>query len=170
MESNTYKNSNCSICGKNQKKDPFLSIFDYCPTCDKIICEKCKRKHDQSHYLIKNNEKFVKCLIHPKEYNDSYCNECQTHACKTCRKKLHQGHNKELFDEIEPTEEEKIDINNKINSLKKEKDLLEDNKINKLKKMENELKETQNKIIIQYEKDKINSEKKLKKKYRYNEI
>lgn len=162
MEENTYRNSNCSICGKNQKKDNNIPIFDFCPTCTKIFCEKCKLNH--VHTLMKNNEKFVKCFIHPNTYNDSYCNDCKTHLCKICRKnKQHIGHHKDGIDEFEPTDEEKDDVNKYIISLKNEKDSLEDNKRKELEKMENDLKIFKNKIIYKYKKDKILSEKKLKK-------
>ena len=162
MEANTYRNSNCSICGKNQKKDYDLPIFDFCPTCNKIFCEKCKINHE--HILIKNNEKFVRCLIHPNKKNDSYCNDCKMHLCVLCRKsKKHVGHNKDAIDEIEPTDEEKDDVNKYLTSLKKERDTLEDNKRKELEKMESDLEKDKKKIIYNYKKDKILSEKKLKK-------
>ena len=61
----------------------------YCIKCDKIFCSNCILKHlkindkNQTNlnkgYIIKNNEKFIKCLLHLKEKNLAFCLKCNTH-------------------------------------------------------------------------------------------
>ena len=77
MKKYTYLYSECSLCKKKQNEFKETPIFSYCIKCDKIICSDCIFKHLEinaknhinlnEEYLIKNNEKNVKCLLHPKE-------------------------------------------------------------------------------------------------------
>ena len=111
MRKNTYLESKCSLCPIKQNELKQTPIFSYCIKCDKIICSECLQGHlelnEKNHpnldkeYIIKNNEKSIKCLSHPKENNSAFCFECNTHICNKCDKdKTHMGHrmyNKEGF-------------------------------------------------------------------------
>ena len=52
-------------------------------------------------YIIKNNEKSIKCLLHPKEKNLAFCLNCNIHICEKCmRSKKHIRHKKNNMIEI----------------------------------------------------------------------
>ena len=156
MRKNTYLFSECSLCHKKQNEFKNTSIFSYCIKCDKVICPDCISKHlemnDKNHpdlnkeYIIKNNEKDIKCLLHPKEKNLSFCLECNTHICKECmKKKKHMYHTKISIIEVLITDEIKNILNNIINIYreritqldnekeKKKTELLKEKEINKRK-------------------------------------
>ena len=80
MEKYTYKYSECSICHKKQNEYKDIPIFSYCTKCDAVICsdhlekhlrtnEKCHQGLSSEYVIIKNNEKTIKCMLHPKEKN-----------------------------------------------------------------------------------------------------
>ena len=154
MKKNTYLYSECSLCKKkqNELKD---SQFLYCIKCNLVICPDCKNEHLESNKenhpdsstenIIKNNEKSILCLIHPKEKNIGFCFDCNTHICKECMKsRKHRKHRKNSLLEVEVTDKMK-------NILKNLRDVYK-NKI----KIENKKKELNNdlyKLRIKYEKD-----------------
>ena len=172
MIKNTYLYSKCSLCQKKQNEFKDIQIFSYCITCDAIICSECITKHlklnEKNHpnlnteYIIKNNEKSVKCLLHPKKKNLAFCLECNIHICKECKKsKKHIDHRKNDILEISLTDETKIMLNDIINIYKdrikqlakekeiKETELLNEKKINKSEKKKqkkNKIKEIQKKL------------------------
>ena len=96
MKKYTYLNSECYICKKLQNQSKDIQIFSYCIKWDKIICNDCINKHlqlnEKNHknmnkeYIIKNNEKGIKCLIHPSEKNIGFCFDCNAHFCYKCLK------------------------------------------------------------------------------------
>ena len=129
MKKYTYLYSECSLCHK--KKDEFKNIptFSYCIKCDTIICSDCINKHletnEKNHhnlneeYIIKNKEKSIKCLLHPKEKNLAFCLKCNTHICKECMKsQKHINHNKINIMEISVKDEIKNILNDIINIYK----------------------------------------------------
>ena len=80
MKKNTYLYSKCSICNQRQNEYKDTPIFSYCFMCNKIICSTCVEEHielnqkihqnDNKECIIKNDEKVIKCSIHPNEINE----------------------------------------------------------------------------------------------------
>ena len=120
MEKNTYLYDACSICNKNQKENNI--IFNFCTECKTVICEKCTYRHTnnnkKSHFLIKNNQKTIMCMEHPKNKNTEFCLDCKKHLCHECLKsRKHFNHRKNNLVETNPTEEEKTIMSDFINDL-----------------------------------------------------
>ena len=71
---------------KKQNDFKNVPIYLYCIKCEKIICSNYLLNHLEingknhpvfnSEYIIKNNEKFIKCLLHLKEKNLAFCLKC----------------------------------------------------------------------------------------------
>ncbi len=58
--------------------------FKYCINCILVLCyeygeEHINKSNNSGHYLINNNEKNIKCLIHPKNNNIVYFFDCKRH-------------------------------------------------------------------------------------------
>ena len=113
MKKYTYLYSECFICKKLQNQSKDIPVFFYCIKCNKIICNDCVNKHLESNeknhhnlnkeYIIKNNEKGIKCLIHPTEKNMVFCFDCNIHLCNKCLKsKKHIMHRKNDLIEVKP--------------------------------------------------------------------
>ena len=122
MVKNTYFYDECSICHIKQNSLANLPIFKYCTICKNIICDDCHKEFiikrikfcDNEHIFINNNEKNIKCLIHPYNNNIVFCFDCKKHLCNEClRTKIHIKHKKNNLYEIMPLDEDKI-IYNKI--------------------------------------------------------
>ena len=101
----TYLYSKCSLCGKEQNEFKDIPIFSYCIKCDATICHVCIDKHlktnEKNHpfsskkFITKNNEKNVKCLLHPTEKNLAFSIKCNKHIRKECMKSnKHINHTK----------------------------------------------------------------------------
>ena len=115
---------------KKQNEFKNVTIYMYCIKCDKIICSNCIHKYlkinDKNQpnlnkgYLIKNNKKFIKCLLHLKEKNLAFCLKCNTHICIECNKnKKHINHTKNNILEVPVTNEMKNILNGIINIYKR---------------------------------------------------
>ena len=162
MRKNTYLYSECSLCNRKQNEFKETPVFSYCIKCETIICPDCFEKHlktnEKNHpslsieYIIKNNEKSIKCLSHPKEKNLAFCLKCNTHLCKECLKsEKHINHNKVNIIEILITDEIKNILNDIINIYnrritqltakkpKKESKLFNEKEYNKEKKRKQKL-------------------------------
>ena len=157
MRKNTYLYSECSLCNKKQNKSKDTPIFSYCIKCDKIICFDCISKHleinKKNHpnlnkeYIIKNNEKNIKCLLHPNEKNSAFCFKCNTHICNECKKsKMHKDHLKNDIIEVLVTDEVKNILNNIINIYKERINKLTEEKQKKEIELLNEKKDGKEKI------------------------
>ena len=162
-EKNTYLYEKCSKCGKVQNEETDKLLFNYCKECNEIICENCNNNHQ--HELIKNNQRYNKCINHPKNYHIYYCFKCQTHCCNECYKiKSHRGHIKDIINDVLPSDDQKNEITNSIECLKKEQNQLEEKKIQYIKEKDNELENNINKISEKYKIQKNNYTKKKEKK------
>ena len=159
-ENNTYLFDKCSKCGKIQKEEADKFLFNYCPECKIIICNNCINNSSHEHNLIKNNERNIKCQIHPKNYNIIYCFNCGRHCCNECLKsKTHRGHIKDNINEICPSNNEIDDLKNSVISLDKKKEEL-------IKEKEAKIVETKSQLDKEKEKCKNfydNNIKKFKK-------
>ena len=124
MEKNTYAFSKCSICNLKQNSSNENKIFKYCINCKKVFCNNCIGKHDRNnnkdhknHNIIKNNEFYKICHIHPNNEYEVYCFKCKMHLCRECLKKgEHSLHEKNIIYENYPLEKEK-EIHKKIINL-----------------------------------------------------
>ena len=196
MEKNTYASSKCSICNLKQNSSNENKIFKYCINCKKVLCYNCIGKHDRNnnkdyknHNIIKNNEFYNICHIHPNHEYEVYCFKCKMHLCKECLKKgEHSLHEKNIIYENYPLEKEKEIHKKIINLYYKEKKFLEKEKTEKMKELYNNFNllneeieiEKNNKIkstnvefnneLKQNEKNLNNSLEELKKKYEKNII
>ena len=180
MKKYTYPYSECSLCKRKQNEFKYTPIFSYCIKCGVIICSDCIDKHIEineknhpalnSENIIKNNEKSIKCLLHPKEKNLSFCLKCNIHLCKECLKsEKHINHSKVNLIEILVTDETKNILNGIINIYKER--IIQLNKEKEKKEIEllNE-KEKNKEKIIQQKKIKIKEiQKRLKKELLENE-
>ena len=184
MKNYTYLYSECSLCHKKQNEFKNIPTFSYCIKCNIIICSDCINKHlkinEKNHhilnkeYIIKNNEKNIKCLLHPKEKNLSFCLKCNKHICKECMKsQKHINHDKINIMEISVTDEIKNILNDIINNYKvkilhlikeKEKKELElsNEKENDKKRLEKQKKNKIESIQKELKKELVKSEKLLK--------
>ena len=137
MKKNTYLYSECSLCKKKQNdfKD---TQFSYCIKCNVVICPKCLENHletnkenhldSNTEFIINNDEKNVRCFLHPEEKYIGFCFDCNRHICKKCMKsKEHKKHRKNSLLEVEVTEEMK-DILNNIRNIYKKKIKIESKK------------------------------------------
>ena len=174
IKKNTYLYSECSLCNRKQNEFKDNPIFSYCIKCDTVICSDCMDKHLKvngknhhefnSEYIIKNNERSIKCLLHPKEKNLAFCLKCNIHICKECMKsQKHINHNKINIIEISVTNEIKNMLNDIINiykgrivTLTKEKEKMEAELYNR--------KESDKKKIEKQKKDQIEKIQKILKK------
>ena len=131
IKKNSYLFSECSLCNKKQNEFKNTPVFSYCIKCDSIICSDCINKHLEinkknhpnlnTEFIIKNNKKYINCLLHPKEKNLAFCFNCNTHICKECMKsKKHINHTKNNIMEVLLTNE-MINILNGIIEVYKER-------------------------------------------------
>ena len=180
MKKNTLFYSKCNLCDKKQNEINNNETFNYCTNCQLIICNNCIFKHDKSHFKIKNNQRFIRCSLHPKNNNISYCIDCNCHLCKECLKhRKHMRHNKQTIEEIEPSYDEINSLLKIINKYKDEKNISEINKNNELIEIDNKFNEDKEKENDEYNKLILNTKKELEyeltdneRKYNYeiNEI
>ena len=107
-------NINCSECNDINNKSEF-----YCKECFNIICNKCKKIHQET----KNHKNIIdiniiddNCFLH-NEKNIVYCNNCEESLCNICLKSQnHKGH--------EINEIKLLDLNNlKEKCIKSKKNL-----------------------------------------------
>ena len=81
---------NCCECNDMNNKSEF-----YCKECFNIICNKCKKIHQET----KNHKNIIdiniiddNCFFH-NEKNILYCNNCEESLCNLCIKSQnHKGH------------------------------------------------------------------------------
>ena len=129
MKKYTYLYNECSLCHNKQNEFKDAPIFLYCIKCNAIICPECTEKHLNlnvknhpnlsSKYLIKNNEKNIKCLLHPKEKNVGFCFDCNAHICNECMKsQKHRTHTQSILSKVSVTDELKNILNYIINIYK----------------------------------------------------
>ena len=162
MKKYTFFYDECSLCHKKQNEFKNIQILSYCFKCESIICSDCidkhlkinKRNHHDlnNEFIIKINEKSIKCLIHPKEKNFAFCLKCKTHLCKQCMKsQKHINHSKINIIEVLVTDKIKkmlsgiISIyNEKIQQLNKEKEKMYNKKENNRQKIEEQKKKIEN--------------------------
>ena len=162
MEKNTFLFDKCSICSRDQSSINNFSYLKYCVKCKTTFCDECKEKHlksgDSNHIFINNNEKGIKCLLHPNNKNTEYCTNCKTHLCEECIKTgKHLSHETKSLMNFSNLNDKKQIIENNIDYLKKAKKQMLENKNSKLNVLNDLLKNKKAQIENDYN-NKIKSE------------
>ena len=162
MEKNTYLFDKCSICSRDQNSINNFSYLKYCVKCKITFCNECKEKHmksgDNNHFLINNNEKGIKCLLHPNNKNTEYCIKCKTHLCEECIKTgKHLSHETKSLMHFSNLKDKKQILEKNIDFLKKEKEQMLDTKNSKINELNDLLKNKKAEIETDY-KNKIKLE------------
>ena len=170
----TYLYDECSNCHIRQNSFKNIKIFKYCTSCKIIVCNECLRNHLKNknieHFLINNNEKKIKCLIHPKNNFITYCFDCKKHLCEECLlTRKHIIHRKALISECLLSKEERSIHNKIIDLLKNKKNNLEKQNENKIKELFNLYNEENKTIETNFNDLKILNEQNLKKELDLNE-
>ena len=175
MEKYTFLYDECSICHIKQNSINNGKIFKYCTDCKIIVCNECLINHlknkNKEHYLINNNEKKIKCLIHPKNNFKIFCFDCKKHLCQECLlTREHIIHRKALISECLPTNEERNIHSKIIDLLKNRKNNLEREEENKIKELFNLYTEENKKIKSIFNENNILNEQNLQKELNINEL
>ena len=109
-----YINCKCAECHKFQK-DCLTKKFSFCYICKKKFCEECLNKHDESHFIVKFNEKNNYCDSHNKSFY-YYCQKCKKNMCQKCTEcKCEEDPKKEIInpskrDDIKYLKEKKEEL------------------------------------------------------------
>ena len=105
-------------------------------------------------YIIKNNEKNIKCLEHPTEKNIAYCFDCNIHLCnKYLKNRKHLIHRKNAIIDVKPNEKMIEKLNGIINIYKEKIKILNKGKEKKELELFNKLKENIKKVKEEKEND-----------------
>ena len=165
---NYYLFNKCLICNNTQKEIKYNEMFKYCTTCQNIFCSKCANNHslqNNSHIMIYNREKNVKCLKHPNQLNIGYCLKCKRGICNSCLKnREHLNHKKNILKEITPEVEELNYLTNKIDEYKNKNHKIEKEKKNLLLQLKEKIKEIKKSMNDDFQKE----NQKLKNELNYN--
>ena len=103
----------CDICKNRNRGDTFDNKFYYCLSCKSNLCVLCNSIHDETHKIIKYDQKNCYCQKHYSNYI-KYCNQCKKNICIQCEKE-HKTHNTLYFGDILIDKENFL---NEINSLR----------------------------------------------------
>jgi len=87
----------CSEC-KSSKANIYENKMHFCVKCNKNLCPLCKRAHDETHKIVKYENKF---FIWEKDYGkfNNYCSTCGKAFCSFCENE-HDKHHKMTFGTI----------------------------------------------------------------------
>ena len=112
----SFKKLNCGECNKKQENDFYL--YNYCITCQKILCHNCLINHSVKQHQTNNFSKYDSiCSIHNNTY-DNYCNNCKKNICMLCLKE-HNDH--QIYSLSKYLSSENVEnFDNKINEVKNE--------------------------------------------------
>lgn len=88
----------CDMCNKNTLSESFNKKFYYCLFCKSKLCVLCNSIHDESHKIVKYEQKNYYCQQHFSNYI-KYCKQCKKNMCIQCEKE-HKNHNTLFFGDI----------------------------------------------------------------------
>ena len=111
----------CDICKIRNKGDSFDQKFFYCLECKSNLCLLCNSIHNETHKIVKYEQKNYYCKKHFSNYV-KYCDQCKKNMCIQCEKE-HKTHKTFYFGDLLIDKENYI---NEINSLKKIMDKFQD--------------------------------------------
>ena len=112
----SFKKLNCGEC--NKKQENYFYLYNYCITCQKILCHNCLINHSVKQHQTNNFSKYDSiCSIHNNTY-DNYCNNCKKNICMLCLKE-HNDH--QIYSLSKYLSSENVEnFDNKINEVKNE--------------------------------------------------
>ena len=139
------------ICNKCPYKNKGNSDEFYkCLTCKINLCILCRSNHNNTHNIIKYDEKDYICDIH-NENIIKYCIDCNKNICFSCEE--HENHKTIYLGDIKPNIDDKKRI---LNDMKKHIDIINKtindiiNKLNEFTKYINKYYEINNNILENY--------------------
>ena len=152
----------CQNCKKFSKANVHNKTFYICNSCNINLCPICYSNHNKKHLIIFYDDRNYKCKIHNKIFTE-YCKECKKNLCIYCERN-HKGHTIESFGKLIPDENKLNDYNKflsqlkgKINKLKEEVNAII-NELNEFQKNIENYYDISEKIIQNYDEEKINFE------------
>ena len=98
------------LCGecKSSKANIYENKMHFCVKCNKNLCPLCKRTHDETHKIVKYENKFFICEKDFGKFNN-YCSTCDKAFCSFCENE-HDRHNKMTFGTIMGNMQKIIDL------------------------------------------------------------
>ena len=146
----------CNKCEKN-RTEIFENNFYICSTCDLYLCPLCKSNHDKKHKIIDFNNKYNICNKHCF-YFVKFCNVCGMNICMRCQNE-HKEHNYidfgDLFIDKQNIQEEMDSFKEKMNLFIDDLNKNIQNIINNVKQNMEIYYEICNKIINNYDEQKL---------------
>ena len=85
----------CSNCNDDIAINLEENKIYFCTDCKKNLCDTCKLKHNNTHYIINYGDKNYICKEHNRSY-DSFCNNCKKNICIICYSS-HENHDIKSF-------------------------------------------------------------------------
>ena len=146
----------CDNCPYKNKGNCPNDEFYRCLTCKINLCILCRSNHNNTHNIIKYDDKNYICPIHNENFI-KYCIKCRKNICFSCEE--HENHETIFLGDI------KQNINDKkiiLNDMKKSIDLIEKtikdiiNQLNEFMKYINKYYEINNNILENYDVKKRN--------------
>ena len=146
----------CNKCNEN-RAEAFDNKFYICITCNIYLCPLCKSNHDKKHKIIDFDNKFNLCNKHCF-YFVKFCNNCKTNICMQCQN-AHKDHDfidlGDLFINKENMIEEMNKFKNKMDTYINDLSNNIFNTINNVKENMNIYYKICNKIINNYDEQKL---------------
>ena len=140
----------CNKCPYKNKGNCPNDEFYRCLTCKINLCILCRSNHNNTHNIIKYDEKNYICPIHNENFI-KYCIKCNKNICFSCEE--HEKHETLFFGDIKPNIDDKKRI---LNDMKKNIDIINTtikdmiNKLNEFMKYINKYYEINNNILENY--------------------
>ena len=146
----------CDNCPYKNKGNCPNDEFYRCLTCKINLCILCRSNHNNTHNIIKYDDKNYICPIHNENFI-KYCIKCRKNICFSCEE--HENHETIFLGDIKPNINDKKMI---LNDMKKSIDLIDKtikdiiNKLNEFMKFINKYYEINNNILENYDVKKRN--------------
>ena len=91
---NQLKADVCTNCSRENEFHKKI-YYKFCNDCKKVLCTKCEKDHDKTHYLLKSLKDYnIMCKNHKKSFN-YFCQDCFTNLCEECvsqHDSINRGH------------------------------------------------------------------------------
>ena len=146
----------CDNCQYKNKGNCPNDEFYRCLTCKINLCILCRSNHNNTHNIIKYDDKNYICPIHNENFI-KYCIKCRKNICFSCEE--HENHETIFLGDIKPNINDKKMI---LNDMKKSIDLIDKtikdiiNQLNEFMKYINKYYEINNNILENYDVKKRN--------------
>ena len=108
----------CNICHETNENKMFNNEIYKCLTCNNILCQICKERHDTNHMIVNFDKRNIICNKHNGLYTQ-YCNDCFINICINCEKE-HTSHNISNYDNSYPYNYNLNEFNKYLDKFKNE--------------------------------------------------